>query len=57
MRSEVEGMEISRNYTPVPNSLDDETNLVDKDDCKLYFLIKTYADGALTPKLKELDIG
>lgn len=49
----VEGMEIVRSYTPILANLD--PFLID--DGKLHLLIKTYSDGALTPKLKALEKG
>ena len=53
LRASVEGMDIVRSYTPVSETLTSQP----KDDRRLHFLIKTYPDGALTPKLKKLTIG
>ncbi len=54
MRAKVEGMDIARSYTPVVDSL--LTDDVDSDG-SLHFLIKTYDDGALTPKIKKFKVG
>ncbi len=59
MRATVEGMEVARSYTPVPPGLSAVGGEKDEDeeDGRLHFLIKTYPDGALTPKLKRLNVG
>lgn len=53
IRGQVESMEVVRSYTPVLNSL--EPMIID--DGTLNLLIKTYNDGALTPVIKNTEIG
>jgi len=51
---EIEGMEISRSYTPVPLLAQSSTTTSPQ---SLNLLIKVYPDGALTPKLESLTPG
>lgn len=53
---EIEGEKITRSYTPTFENLDLEKYQKNADP-KLHFLIKTYDNGTLTPKLSSLSIG
>lgn len=53
----IEGMEVSRSYTPVPPSLHpDHMAPGYKTDC-LCLMVKRYEDGALSPSITELESG
>ena len=57
---EIENTEIVRSYTPTFQDLDltaYNENSSSQNDKNLHFLIKSYTQGALTPKLEALEIG
>ena len=52
-RTVVEGLEVTRSYTPVPSLIKQE---VEDEGC-LQFLIKIYPNGLMTPSLGRLTVG
>lgn len=55
LEHDVKGMKISRSYTPVIPALKADEDV--SDGKMVHLMIKIYPEGALTPVLKELEIG
>ena len=56
-RAVVEGLEITRSYTPVVSLVKQEVEVEDEMKGCLQFLIKIYPDGMMTPGLGQLAVG